>query len=606
MAAQAQVSATPQMPATLPQFTWDTLYEALRVTLWPAGGPVEGESARGEPPALLDRIETSTPDDGWLTRSSKQSDSDAMHMHVDDPDGEGEGEGEGEDPNDGEDVDEGPPGIRYISLKAHPALAVEKLAQEVDWRGDAATFVIRHEFGLFMQHAMSRLRNPPDDSHRAVSSSPASPGSASGKSFGCYYFLFRLLALGQSVFFLNGPTTVYYFSSDGVQQTDQTPRSWPATVQALRNSWVLIDMDEKTDWTPPDIFNRARCVVWTSPPQALRMKKFLKTYGAENWYMKAWASKEIAALTERLAIDHPKIVERLATGGPVARSLFGGIPVPTPESIENDIRTALRGNIFAFTPVDAVHSVLLIQPLVAIDKGSGRACLQRTDYSAEFLSADIAHTTFDLAQDDLDKVQGQLAAALATSATRSVAGKLVAAMMHRALTRGMQLPAVFGAGTVAGTLKLIGNAESFVCETAPTDSAKRPLYLRPESANFAAVDAILATDETLGLIRASPGDSHRRDFGMLLRIMSRLPRGAQVDVGRLGEVIYCLVGTEPERVRKLVAAARRTLAELKMFDGQKLGKELNMRHTEIAHRRLSAFRVVGYTFDRKQGFAEIL
>ncbi|KAF8209669.1 hypothetical protein K438DRAFT_1810180 [Mycena galopus ATCC 62051] len=603
MAAQTKA---PQAP--LPQFAWDTLYETLRVTLWPAvsadGGPVEGES-RGEPPALLDRIETLTPDDGWLTPHSKKSDSDAMYM--DDPDAEDEGEGE--DPNDGED--DGPPQISYISLKAHPALAFEKLAQEVDWRGEEATFVIRHEYGLFMKHAMSRLSNPPDDSHRARFFVTGQPGI--GKSFGCYYFLFRLLALGQSVFFLNAPNTVYYFSSDGVQQTDQTPRPWPATVKALRTSWVLIDIDEKTDWTPPDIFNRARCVVWTSSPQESRMKKFLKAYGAEKWYMKAWASKEIAAVTERLAIDHNKIMERLATGGPVARSLFGGVPVPTPESIENDIKTALRGNIFAFTPMDAsgegiqpVHRVFLIQPLVAIDKGSGRACLQRTDYSAEFLSAHIAHTTFDLAQDHLEKVQGQLATALDTSTTRSVAGKLVEAMMHRALTRGMQLPAVFGAGTVVGTLTLIGKAGSFVCEAAPTDIAKRPLYLRPESPNFAAVDAILATDEKLGLIQASLGDSHRRDFGMMLRIISRLPRGAQVDVSRLGEAIYCLVGTDPERVHKLVAEASRTLAELKMFDAQKLSKELNMRHTKIAHRRLSTFRVVGYTFHHKHGFAEVL
>jgi hypothetical protein len=103
--------------------------------------------------------------------------------------------------------------------------------------------------------------------------------------------------LGQSVFFLNGPATVYYFSSDGVQQTDLTLRPWPATVKALRNSWVLVDIDEKTDWTPPEIFNRARCVVWTSSAQESRMKKFLKTYGAEKWYMKAWSSKEIAAVT---------------------------------------------------------------------------------------------------------------------------------------------------------------------------------------------------------------------------------------------------------------------------------------------------------------------
>lgn len=296
-------------------------------------------------------------------------------------------------------------------------------------------------------------------------------------------------------------------------------------------------------------------------------------------------------------------MERLATGGPVARSLFGGEDVPTRESVENDIQAALRGNIFVYTPF---HPVLLIQPRVAIDKGSGRACLQRTEYTAEFLSAHLAHTTFDLAQGHLEKVQGQLAVALDTSATRAVAGKLLEAMMHRALTRGIQLPAVFGAGTVVATRKLIGKAGSFVCEPAPADIAKRPLYLRPESPNFAAVDAILATDEKLGLIRTSLGDSHRSDFGVMLRIMSRLPHGAQVDVSRLGEVIYCLVGTEPACVRELVAEASRALAELKMFDAEKLSKELSLRHAKLAHSRLSMFRVVGYTFVDKQGFAEVL
>jgi hypothetical protein len=86
-------------------------------------------------------------------------------MDVDDPDGDGEGEGE--DPDDGEEVDEGPARIRYINLKAHPALAFHELGLEVDQRGDKATFVVRHEYGLFMEHAMSRLSNPPDDSYRA-------------------------------------------------------------------------------------------------------------------------------------------------------------------------------------------------------------------------------------------------------------------------------------------------------------------------------------------------------------------------------------------------------------------------------------------------------
>ncbi|KAJ7222056.1 hypothetical protein B0H12DRAFT_1151240 [Mycena haematopus] len=92
--------------------------------------------------------------------------------------------------------------------------------------------------------------------------------------------------------------------------------------------------------------------------------------------------------------------------------------------------------------IQPVHRVFLIQPLVVVDEESGRACLQRSDYVAEFLSAYIANMTIDVALDHLEKLQGQLAAALNTSTTRSVAGKLVEAMMHRALTSGMQLPAV--------------------------------------------------------------------------------------------------------------------------------------------------------------------
>ncbi|KAJ7213313.1 hypothetical protein B0H12DRAFT_1155301 [Mycena haematopus] len=257
--------------------------------------------------------------------------------------------------------------------------------------------------------------------------------------------------------------------------------------------------------------------------------------------MKAWSSKEIAAVTERLGIDRTKILERLATGGPVARSLFGGVPVPTRESLESHIQTALRGNIFAFALMHASDGVFLIQPLLAIDEGSGRAWVQRTDYSVEFLSAHVARTTFDLlTQVHLEKIQGQLAAELDATTTRPVAAKLLEAMIHRALTRGMQLPAVFGAGTVVGSLKVIGEPWNFLCEHTPADITQRPLYLRPESPSFAGVDAILVTDEKLGLIQASLRHSHRTDFGTMLRLMSTFPRGAQVD-GRLWEVTSTFV-----------------------------------------------------------------
>ncbi|KAJ6560409.1 hypothetical protein B0H19DRAFT_115601 [Mycena capillaripes] len=153
-------------------------------------------------------------------------------------------------------------------------------------------FVVRHEYGLFFEHAMSRVNNPPDDSYWARLFVAGQPGI--GKSFSGYYILFRLLALGQSVFFVYSPTKVYYFASEGVQSTTEVPEPFSTIVTALRNSWVLIDTEE-SDWVPPMIFNRARCVIWTSSPRESCIDRFLKKFGAEMWYMKAWSSKEIAA-----------------------------------------------------------------------------------------------------------------------------------------------------------------------------------------------------------------------------------------------------------------------------------------------------------------------
>ena len=64
---------------------------------------------------------------------------------------------------DGEDEDDG---IRYIDLKANPVLCIFDLDVEVDQRCERAMFIIRREYDLFKQHAMARLRDPPDDTHR--------------------------------------------------------------------------------------------------------------------------------------------------------------------------------------------------------------------------------------------------------------------------------------------------------------------------------------------------------------------------------------------------------------------------------------------------------
>ncbi|KAJ7224047.1 hypothetical protein GGX14DRAFT_386853 [Mycena pura] len=586
----------------LPNFIHSNQYKTLRDTLWPADDNlVKGDD---EPPALSSRTETLIPKDQWLF-PSKKSGSDAMDVDDTDTDGDFDGEIEGEDPNNGEDGegDEGPAEIRYINLKAHEVFAVGKLRAEVDLRGAKATFVVRHEYVLFMKHALRRLSHPPNDSFRGRF-------FVTGKSLGCYYFLFYLLALGQSVFFLDAPDSVLYFSRDGVQKTRETLDTDDVTREALRNSWVLIDVDDNTDWTPPLIVNSARCVIWTSSPRESRSTFFTKRFGAEVWYMKPWSSKEVAAVTARLDIEHDEVLSRFNAGGPIARSLWGDMPVPTTQTIDVAITGAIQANLFNFTPMNVeagvkpIHRVYLVEPLVVVDEVSGRRRLQRTDYSAEFISVSIFHRVLHLAQENLEKVQSQLAAALNTSTTRSVAGKVFEGIMHHTLTRGMQLPAIFGPDTVAGTLMLIGKAEDFRVADTNDIAKKRPLYLRPESLNFAAVDAILVTSNKLGLLQISLGSSHRRHFGTMLRIMSNLRRGARVDVGRLGEVIYCLVGINPESVQELVAEANRTLAKLKTLNAQELCKELGIRHTQIAYTKLSTFQVLGYTFDYKQGFTE--
>ncbi|KAJ7504309.1 hypothetical protein B0H11DRAFT_2273472 [Mycena galericulata] len=582
----AQAQATPQARAALPGFLWNGLFCKLHAALWPHDSPVVALGA--EPPALLALIKTLRPDDGWLTSSSKGSEPDIM-----DVDGGG-GEGNTNDREDVEsDVHDDQATIRYINTQAHPALAILEIDVEAYWRGDNAAFVVRHEYDLFMQHAMSCVSKRVDDSFRARFFVTGQPGI--GLSFGCYYFLFRLLASGQSVFFLNSCTNVFYFSSDGVQQAEEVPLPYSPTVEALRKSWVLIDVDDNAQWRCPQIFRHGQCVIWTSSLRESRMNHFMKVFGAEPWFMKAWSTKEIAAVTERFEIQRAAILKRL--------ELFGGIPVPSALTVEDSIKRTLRDN---FMPMDAgntgVHPVFLVQPLVVRDKSSGRARLQRTNYSAEFISAHITQKALDHAQNQSERLQGQLAMALDISTTRSVAGKVVEGLMHRALTHdGMTLPGVFDAATVARTFELIGEPGSFVCETPMADS--RPLYLRPQSSTFAVVDAILVTDDKVGFIQTSPGDSHRRDFATMLRIMTRL---TQVCARSYDKGVYCIVGPDLQRVQKLVAQASRTLEELKELDDKELAKELAIQRSTLTRTRLFKFRVFGYIFGAKHGFVSLV
>jgi hypothetical protein len=63
------------------------------------------------------------------------------------------------------------------------------------------------------------------------------------------WLLFHLLASGQSVFFVNSTTDVFYFSSDGVQMTQAKQRR--AIIETIKKSWVIVDVDESGERSCP-------------------------------------------------------------------------------------------------------------------------------------------------------------------------------------------------------------------------------------------------------------------------------------------------------------------------------------------------------------------
>jgi hypothetical protein len=116
-----------------------------------------------------------------------------------------------------------------------------------------------------------------------------------GKSIGAGYFLFRLLASGQSVFFIPDKYSVFYFSEAGVDVVNASHDMYDIDViRALRCSWILIDVE--SEWFPDPWVELASCLVWTSSPKESRMHHFIKQYKATAWYMKPWSLAEIAAV----------------------------------------------------------------------------------------------------------------------------------------------------------------------------------------------------------------------------------------------------------------------------------------------------------------------
>ncbi|KAJ6488098.1 hypothetical protein DFH09DRAFT_381449 [Mycena vulgaris] len=293
--------------------------------------------------------------------------------------------------------------------------------------------------------------------------------------------------------------------------------------------------------------------------------------------------------------------KQVPEGGAGRTSLFTDHEMATDTDIDEFINFALADTLFIFTISDLVdkHRMFLIQPREVFD-ADGRPSLERRNCSFDFLSNHIANRIAELAEAHVDKVQQQLVRAFNAPATRSAAGKLVECMLHRALIhKRMHVPTDLGGGQVAGVLELIGNAEGFVLEThTPTQHECRPLYLRPQSPNFAGVNAILVTKTALGLIQSSLAEWHSEVVETLLRILARL-NTYKIAVDTL-QVVYCLAGTDAGRVKSLVHETSEKLKMLQALSQRERVQQLG-HLSQIAHKRLGALRVVGYTFDIQKG-----
>ncbi|KAJ7784396.1 hypothetical protein B0H16DRAFT_1876855 [Mycena metata] len=301
----------------LPGFQSDPLYDDLLAKLWGPQSSLQN----------LHNFSETLPNPGPTTSE------DATPMDVDGPDTPdemGDGEGEGEDPRYANVRSDDAPQLRYLNPYRDEFLRLGPLKGNAGGFRDKTTFLVREEYTEFMQLAMQRVADV-EAGKKVNGKDPRSnffvtgqPGI--GKSWGCIYFLFYLLASHQSVFWIKpfgSGTSTLYFSKDGVQSMT-TPNIVPSSnlEDAIKSSWVLIDVIKDKDWPAPDPWELARAVIWTSSRHEPREKYFVKYFGAELWIMKPWSAAEIWAVAARQQLADNDVRETMRKCGPVARSLF--------------------------------------------------------------------------------------------------------------------------------------------------------------------------------------------------------------------------------------------------------------------------------------------
>jgi hypothetical protein len=211
----------------------------------------------------------------------------------------------------------------------------------------------------------------------------------------------------------------------------------------------------------------------------------------------------------------------------------------------------------------------LVRPQESWDE-DGVPRLVRAEPSYIFLSSHVAARTVELMAESADTLRERLASAFDHPPTRGAAGKLVESILHQALLRGSVDPLGVG-GHGLSELAFIGEAPNFILEAHMT-LPPPPLYLRPQSQTFAAVDAIVVTDTVLWLVQSSVSDRHSLVFKTLLAILLRLEKqGIKVHGRRL---VYCPIGTDDQRVGSVARSAAWKLKALKAADSADRTREL--------------------------------
>ncbi|KAF9016529.1 hypothetical protein BDZ89DRAFT_1141407 [Hymenopellis radicata] len=539
--------------AVLPGFSpaqRDDLYAELHQCLWrTASSPSQpADSAGPEPKRLAEFIEAC------------YGDGDATAMDVDDS----------------EQPPPAPaPPIRYIDLKKNEGLAVGKMRF-------VNKLIVREEYVEFMTDASAIASK----GQRANFFLTGQPGIGKQERR-CRLLPFPIARFPPVGLLPSVQSTLVYFSEAGVEVINMPiPSLYVNTARllnAIRRSWVIVDVDASFDWLPPFLFKAAQCLVWTSSPtRERRMHRFIKHFSATAWYMKPWSSEEIAAVTTLENRDPKDVQDRLKMCGPVAWSLFSDSYKSRlhAAAIDQVVEQAVAGNIFDFATssvvdqVQASHRMFLVRPLEVIDR-DGQSSLERGLCSFNFISNYVASRTAEQMEQHIEKVRQQLARAFNSPNMRSAAGKLVESMLHRALIhRKIHVPAIFGGGLVKGELELIGQAKDFLLETHVQEQRTcRPLYLRPQTSDFAAVDAILVTADILTRLKTNK---------------------IEVDLLRL---VYCIVGTDEDRVKKLVCKASEKLTALQANpQARELGDT-----SKLACTRLNKLEVKGFMVDMQKG-----